>query len=95
MGKAGDESHRRRPKKFNLLRRRAKNESIRINTRERSQKSKKHKIDVCGKEHTANLRVYKFEQLDKETKLEILTIIKENFKKEYYEIIFNKTSYIL
>ena len=36
-----------------------------------------------GKEHTANLRVYKFEQLDKDTKLEILKVIKENFKKEY------------
>jgi hypothetical protein len=38
---------------------------------------------VDGKEHTANLRVYKFEQLDKDTKLEILKVIKENFKKEY------------
>lgn len=47
------------------------------------QKKEKHKIVVCGKEHTANLRVYKFEQLDKNTKLEILTVIKENFKKEY------------
>ena len=47
------------------------------------QKKEKHKIVVCGKEHTANLMVYKFEQLDKNTKLEILTIIKENFKKEY------------
>ncbi len=47
------------------------------------QKKEKHKIVVDGKEHTASLRVYKFEQLDKETKLEILTKIKENFKKEY------------
>lgn len=29
------------------------------------QKREKHKIVVAGKEHTANLRVYKFEQLDK------------------------------
>lgn len=36
--------------------------------------------------YTANLRVYKFEQLVRDTKLEILTIIKENFKKEYLEI---------
>ncbi len=50
------------------------------------QKKEKHKIVVDGKEHTANLRVYKFEQLDKDIKLEILTIIKENFKKEYYKI---------
>lgn len=47
------------------------------------QKKEKHKIVVCGKEHTANLRVYKFEQLDKDIKLEILRTIKENFKKEY------------
>ncbi len=47
------------------------------------QKKEKHRIFVNGKEHTANLKVYKFEQLDKDTKLEILTIIKENFKKEY------------
>ena len=50
------------------------------------QKKKKHKIVVCGKEHTVNLKVYKFEQLGKETKLEILLIIKENFKREYYKI---------
>ena len=49
------------------------------------QKKEKHKIVVNCKKHTANLRVYKFEQLDKDTKLEILTIIKENFKKEYTE----------
>ena len=47
------------------------------------QKREKHKIVVDGKEHTANLRVYKFEQLNKDTKLEILTVIRENFKKEY------------
>ncbi len=47
------------------------------------QKKEKHKIVVNGKKHTANLRVYKFEQLDKDTKLKILTIIKENFKREY------------
>jgi len=47
------------------------------------QKRKKHKIVVCGKEHTVNVRVYTFEQLVKDIKLEILTIIKENFKKEY------------
>ena len=47
------------------------------------QKKEKHKLVVRGKEHTANVRVYKFEQLDKDTKLEILKIIKENFKKEY------------
>ena len=49
------------------------------------QKKEKHKIVVEEKEHTANLKVYKFEQLDKDTKLEILKIIKENFKKEYYK----------
>ncbi len=47
------------------------------------QKKEKHIIVVDGKEHTANLKVYKFEQLEKGTKVEILTIIKENFKKEY------------
>ena len=47
------------------------------------QKKEKHIIIVDGKEHTANLRVYTFEQLDKDIKLEILTIISENFKKEY------------
>jgi len=47
------------------------------------QKKEKHKIVVCGKEHTANVRVYNFEQLDKDTKLEILMVIKESFKKEY------------
>ena len=47
------------------------------------QKKEKHKIVVSGKEHTANLRVYKFEQLDKDTKFEILKKIKENFMKEY------------
>ena len=50
------------------------------------QKKEKHKIIVEGKEHTANLRVYKFEQLDKDTKLEILEAIKEGFKKECYKI---------
>jgi len=49
------------------------------------QKREKHKIVVCGKEHTANLKVYTFEQLDKDTKLEVLKVIKENFKKEYYK----------
>ena len=48
------------------------------------QKREKHIIVVDGKEHIANLRVYKFEQLDKDKKLEILTIIKEDFKREYY-----------
>lgn len=43
----------------------------------------KHTIVVCGKDHTANLRVYKFEQLDRYTKFEVLEIIRENFKKEY------------
>ena len=52
------------------------------------QKKEKHKIVVDGKEHIANLRVYKFEQLGKGTKLEILTTIKKNFKKEYYKILF-------
>jgi len=47
------------------------------------QKKEKHKIVVEGKEHTANLKVYEFEHLDKDTKLEILKIIKDNFKKEY------------
>ena len=47
------------------------------------QKREKRKIVVAGKEHTANLRVYKFEQLDKDIKLEILTVIRGNFKKEY------------
>ncbi len=50
------------------------------------QKKEKHKIVVDGKGHTANLRVYKFEQLDKDTKTEILKLIKEDFKKEYYKI---------
>ena len=45
------------------------------------QKKEKHKIVVDGKEHTANVRVYKFEQLDKDTKLEILKIFKGKFKK--------------
>ncbi len=49
------------------------------------QKREKHKIVVDRKEHTANVRVYEFKQLDKDTKFEILTIIKENFKKEYYK----------
>lgn len=39
-----------------------------------------------GGEHTANLKVYKFEQLDKDIKLEILTVIKENFKREYFKL---------
>ncbi len=47
------------------------------------QKKEKHKIIVDDKEHTANVRVYKFDQLDKDTKLEILKIIKQNFEKEY------------
>ena len=47
------------------------------------QKKEKHLIVVDGKEYTASLRVYIFEQLDKDTKLEILTTIKENFKKIY------------
>ena len=47
------------------------------------QKKEKHKIVVYGKEDTANLRIYKFEQLDKDSKVEILKIIKENFKKGY------------
>jgi len=47
------------------------------------QKKEKHKFVVDEKERTANLRVYKFEQLEKDLKLEILTTIKENFKKEY------------
>ena len=47
------------------------------------QKKEKHKIVIYGKEHTANTRVYKFKQIDKNTKLEILKIIKEKFKKEY------------
>ena len=50
------------------------------------QKKEKRKIIVDGKEYTANFKVYKFEQLDKNAKLEILTIIKEKFKKEYYKI---------
>ncbi|TES97183.1 MAG: hypothetical protein E3J90_07175 [Promethearchaeota archaeon] len=49
------------------------------------QKKEKHIIVIDGKDHTANLKVYKFEQLDKVTKLEILTTIKRNFKKEFYE----------
>ena len=50
------------------------------------QKKEKHKIVVYGEEHTANLRVYTCEQLDKETKLGILTIIKKNFKKVYLRL---------
>ena len=49
------------------------------------QKKEKRKIVVDEKEHTANVRVYKFEQLDKDTKLEVLKVIKKNFKKEYYK----------
>lgn len=49
----------------------------------RIQKKEKHKVVIDGKEHTANIRVYKFKKLDKDTKLEILKTIKENFKKEY------------
>ena len=47
------------------------------------QKKEKHKIVVNGKEHTTNVRVYEFEQLSKDNKLETLIIIKENFKKGY------------
>ncbi len=47
------------------------------------QKKEKHKIVVEKKEHTTNLKVYKFEQLDKDTKPEILKIIRQNFKREY------------
>ena len=47
------------------------------------QKKEQHKIVVDGKEHAANLRVYKFEQIGKDVKLEILKAIKRNFKKEY------------
>ena len=50
------------------------------------QKREKHTIVVDEKEHITNLRVYKFEQLDKDTKLEVLKIIKENFKKEYIKL---------
>jgi len=50
------------------------------------QRKEKHIIVIDGKEHTANLKVYKFEQLNKDTKLDILTTIKNNFKKEYYKI---------
>ena len=50
------------------------------------QRKEKHLIVIDGKKHTASLRVYKFEQLDRDAKLEILTIIKENFKQEYYKI---------
>ena len=50
------------------------------------QKKEKHKIVVDGKEHIANVKVYKFEQLDKDTMLKILRIIREKFKKEYYKI---------
>ncbi len=49
----------------------------------RIQKKEKHIIVVDGKEHTANVRGYKFEELDKDARLEILTLIKESFKKEY------------
>jgi len=47
------------------------------------QKKEKHIIVVDEKEHIANLKVYKFEQLDKDLKLEILQIIRKHFKKEY------------
>ncbi len=43
------------------------------------QKKERHKFVVDGKEHTANIKVYNYEQLDKVTKLEILRVIKENF----------------
>lgn len=48
------------------------------------QKKEKHKFVVDGKEYTASLKVYRFEQLDRDTKLEILQIVKKNFKKEYH-----------
>ena len=48
------------------------------------QKKEKHIIIINGKERTARLKVYTFEQLDKDTKLEILAIIKGKFKKEYF-----------
>ena len=47
------------------------------------QKNEKHKFTVDGKEHTANVKVYKFEELDKNTKEKIIKIINKNFKKEY------------
>ena len=51
----------------------------------RIQKKEEHIIVVDGKEYTAKLKVYKFEHLDKDTKIEILATVKENFKKEYYK----------
>ena len=49
------------------------------------QKKEECIIVVDGKEHTANVRGYKFEELDKDARLEILEIIRENFKKEYFK----------
>lgn len=49
------------------------------------QRKEKHKFVVDGKEYTAKLKVYEFEHLDKNTKLEILKIIKDNFKRKYYK----------
>lgn len=46
-------------------------------------KKEKHQVVVDGKVHTANIKAYKFEQLDRETKVEVLKTIKANFKKEY------------
>ena len=48
------------------------------------QRKEKNKIVIGGKEHTTNLKVYKFEQLDRDTKLEILKVIKKNFKIKYF-----------
>lgn len=48
-----------------------------------AQEKKEHKVQIDGKEHIANLKAYKFEELDSNLKENILKIINKNFKKEY------------
>ena len=47
------------------------------------QEKKDHKVIRNGEEFTGHLKVYKFEELDKDTKETILKVINKNFKKEY------------
>ena len=54
------------------------------------QKKEEHIIIVDGKKHTANIKIYKFEQLDKNTKLEILTTIKENIQSGLSKDLLNE-----
>lgn len=49
-----------------------------------AQKEEKHKVkDSSGREFTANIKVYKFEELENDLKDDILKIINKNFKEEY------------